>query len=439
MRTLAAAAACLVRAALPALSALAALLALAPASAAAAQLTPQRPTGLSRIACSFRQPVCLHATAALAPRETAYLLKTIDTTLAALRTLGLRAYLGDAGQGGSLDHDVYLSSDAKGAASYPDPGWPDGHFDTASAFTVLPRGAPRDCRTASDIARALAQAALLRIDPAIFEGVLAMSSSYLASLVAPCSAREVPAIADFQRRPDGALTHGTRQHFSGAMLFPAYLDQAYGKGHPGGVITSLLALAAQVTPRGMPSWQNEPDLFDALRLTTASHNFADGELLLDFAVARAFVGRAADGRHMEATGSLGALGEVRRDWRIPLASLPRRLAPSYPIQATGTVYLQVDIPANTTRGIRVTADWESGVLMRWAVVKRDARGREHGRHTAPGIVGQNHTQISIVSLKDVRSLVVVGTAIGSDDRSHPFDPDDGPPRRVSFVATLEHM
>ncbi|MFP6683686.1 MAG: hypothetical protein VB934_03200, partial [Polyangiaceae bacterium] len=66
-------------------------------------------------------------------------------------------------------------------------------------------------------------------------------------------------------------------------------------------------------------------------------------------------------------------------------------------------------------------------------------GRELLRHTAPGIVGQNYVKLSVVKLDGVSSLLIIGTPTGSDNRDHPFDPEDGPPRRVSFVATLEHM
>ncbi len=420
-------------------AAVALLLLVGSPSVALAHASPSRPTHLTRLLCSFRFPVCLHGEAASEPAEAKRALQLVEYSFDSLHILGLPTGLTDRGQGGSWHHDVYLTDSVAGATSHPDPRGPDGHFDKSSSFTLLKRPLAKDCRGQSEVTRAVAQAALLRLEPAGSEGVLAMGSSYIASLLAPCASTEVPAIADFQRRPDRAITSGSRHAFAGSMLFPAFLDHHYGKDTPAGVWTSLYAFSAQATPPGEFAWKNEPDFFDTLRLATEANRLNAGDLSLRFAAARALLTAPGPRSSIDSLPYVGELGNVRCDWRIPISSLPRRLAPSYPPQVTGAAYLQVDVPPGHTGGMRLTVDWEAGMLMRWAVVKRDAEGRELLRHTAPGIVGQNYVKLSVVKLDGVSSLLVIGTPTGSDNRDHPFDPDDGPPRRVSFVATLEHM
>lgn len=415
------------------------LLLVASPSVALANASASRPTDLTRLICSFRSPVCLHGAATSLPAEVQRALQLVENSFDSLPILGLPTGLSDRGQGGSWHHDVYLTDSVAGATSHPDPRGPDGHFDKSSSFTVLRRPLADDCRGQSEVTRALAQASLLHLDPAGAEGVLAMGSSYIASLLAPCASTEVPAIAKFQRRPDRAITSGSRHAFAGSMLFPAFLDHHYGKDTPAEVWTSLYAFSAQTTPPGEFAWKNEPDFFDTLRLATAANHLNAGELLLRFATARAMVTAPGPRSSIDSLPYVGQLGNVRCDWRVPISSFPRRLAPSYPPQVTGAAYVQVDVPPGHTGGMRLTVDWEAGMLMRWAIVKRDAEGRELLRHTAPGIVGEQFVQMSVVKLDGVRSLLVIGTPTGSDNRDRPFDPDDGTPRRVSFVATLEHM
>jgi hypothetical protein len=57
-----------------------------------------------------------------------------------------------------------------------------------------------------------------------------------------------------------------------------------------------------------------------------------------------------------------------------------RLAPLRPIEATGATYLWLDL-AGVKEDAEVTfvADWESGVLFHWALVKVDKAGFEVGQ------------------------------------------------------------
>ena len=89
----------------------------------------------------------------------------------------------------------------------------------------------------------------------------------------------------------------------------------------------LLALATQRTPAGAWDYKNEPDIFDILRATMRDRGSNLENLLLDFAVARAFVGSRSDGGHLGDVTRFGDAGRVRFEWAVPFASLPRRLAP----------------------------------------------------------------------------------------------------------------
>ena len=84
----------------------------------------------------------------------------------------------------------------------------------------------------------------------------------------------------------------------------------------------LLAVAAQRTPAGAWEWSNEPDIFDALRARMKARAGTLDELLLDFAVARAFVGSRSDGRTSPTSRASATLGRVRFEWAVPFAVAP---------------------------------------------------------------------------------------------------------------------
>src|SRR5690606_8857814 len=168
-------------------------------------------------------------------------LRAGDDALADLARLGLPAPVSDGGAGGDLALDLYLVP-GDGAAAHPDLPAP-GLFARDSAFAIVGTDPGAPCELASDVARAVAQATLLGLDRTVHDGVLAMQSTYLASLVRPCPPRELAAIDRAQRQPERAITAGARDQISGAMLFPWVLDAAYGRGAPASVMNGLLAIA----------------------------------------------------------------------------------------------------------------------------------------------------------------------------------------------------
>jgi hypothetical protein len=264
-----------------------------------------------------------------------------------------------------------------------------------------------------------------------------MAASYLASLVADCEALEIPAIDAFQAHPERSFVAGDPSQPDGAMLFPWFLDDTLGVGGPGRAMVGLIALACQRTPPGSWEWQNEPDTFDVLRATMKDRRSSLENLLLDFAVARAFVGSRSDGAHLSDVERFGDAGRVRFEWSVPFASLPRRLAPLEPIEPTGMTYVWLDLTGAPPGGeVTLVADWEPPALFRWSLVKVNHDGAEAGRLDVAGVFGETHAEKTLIGLDGLAGVIVVGVNIGSTDRSHPFDPDEQPLMPHGYTVTL---
>ena len=65
------------------------------------------------------------------------------------------------------------------------------------------------------------------------------------------------------------------------------------------------------------------------------------DLLLDTAVARAFMGSSDDGLHQLETRTLGDAARVPLDWDLPWPATPKRVAPRAPVYPSGASYLVV--------------------------------------------------------------------------------------------------
>lgn len=390
------------------------------------------PASTPVVACSFEEPVCVRASRSVNGAVVMSTLRHAEDALRGARALGLPPPLPPVGA--SAAFDVYLVPGAAPITASDLTPTSDG-WDRASAFAVLPPPSPRaGCEAPFAVARALAHAIALRFDAGAEAGAIAMTSSYLASILAPCANVELAAVDDFQRQPErGFMSDGG----GGAMLFPWFLDDAYGRGTPGLVMSSLLALVTQKTPPGSLEWRNEPDVFDALRATMKGRGASLDGMLLDFAIARAFVGSRSDGGHLADVARFGDAGRVRFEWSVPYDSLPRRLAPRSPIDPTGMTYLWVDT-TSAPKGAELTfvGDWELPAMFRWALVKVDQEGAESGRFEVAGVFGDSHAERTIVGLDGLSGVLVVGVNAGSMDRSHPFDPDELPLMPHGYTVTL---
>ncbi len=387
-------------------------------------------------ACSFTLPVCVHAPADVPGAALLESLAHLEAAMRAYDALGLPRPLPDGARGGSPSYDLYLERGPRRSPTRV------GHdlravgerFDAASAFAFITAPGRGGCTSASDAAYALGHAVAVRLDAGAEEGALAMAASYLAAIAAPCAAEELAAIDAFQRAPERALTGAALGALDGALLFPWYLDDAYGTGTPAQVAMSLLAIAAQSTPAGAPRFRAEPDTFDALRASLRSRGEDLDDLLLELAIARAFLGSRSDGAHLSDAERFGDFGRVRFEWSLPYATLPRRVAPLRPIEPTGATYVWLDLSAENAGArpdlkaaeITFVADWELPALFRWAIVKVDRQGAEAGRVEVAGIFGSSRAQRTVVGLDGLSGLLLVGVNAGSMIRSRPFDPDDAP-------------
>lgn len=444
-----------------------------------------RPGGGATPACSFTVPVCIHPSPATPAWAARSVLAAAEAALSGYRALGLPMPLPDAARGGGPQWDVYIAPpDAYTSAAPPSPSAPppaappspsarpstpappasppDAYtfpanvytsagltvadpeaeprrFDEAAAFTLLPEPATWGCDLGSLVARHAAEALLLGLDAGAERAVLAASASYLASIVAPCAAVEAPAIDAFQAEPHRAITAPRPGAASGALLFPMYLEEESGSGDPGRLVASLLAIASQRTDPASPTWQNEPDVFDALRSSMRFRRGSLDDLLLGFAVERAFVGDRSDGQHLAATDLYGKAGRVFFEWSVPYASLPRRLAPAdaRALEPTGATYLWLDLAgAPPETEITFVADWELPAVFRWSLVKVDRSGAEAGRIDVAGIFGTSHAERTLVLREELAGVIIVGTFAGSLDRSRPFDPDAAPFMPHAYEVTL---
>jgi hypothetical protein len=397
-----------------------------------------RPADAKLRACSFREPACVHTVGKVPIAHVLPALSALENAVRGLRALGLEPPR-DGGAGSNQAFDLYLVPSG-GAAAWSEPRLYGRGLDRINAFGVAAVDGLRGCALASEVARVSAQAALLDLDAAISEGTLAMQSSHLASLIAPCAELEAAALDRFQRGPELALTQGSRERFEGSMLFSSYLDQEHGKDQPAGVMTGLVALGTQATPDNATYWNNEPDVFDLLRRFLPASDLTLGDVLADFAVARAFVGSRSDGQHLGDTERFGLFGRVRFDWAVPYASLPRRLAPRAPIQPTGSTYVWVDTSkAAADRGLVADIQWETSFVYQWSAVRVDREGRELGRMTSGGVFGKDRAQLTVESLNGAAGLLLVGVSLGHDDRSSAFDPESGAPREAGYELTLHPL
>ncbi|APR83173.1 Hypothetical protein A7982_08522 [Minicystis rosea] len=388
------------------------------------------------VACSFDEPVCVRAAPSVNESAILSTIRNAEAALRGYRALGLPSPLTSVG--GPAAYDIYLVPGTEAPITIGELAPNSDGWDRASAFTILPPPSSRaGCEAPFHVAQSIADAIALRFDAGVEDGARTMSSSYLASIVAPCANVELAAVDDFQRHPERSFVAGDPGRADGALLFPWFLDEAYGRRTPGRVMASLIALSSQRTPPGSWSFRNEPDVFDALRATMKDRGSTLDQLLLDFAVARAFVGSRSDGGHLTDVERFGDFGRVRFEWSVTHDSLPRRLAPRGPIDPMGMTYLWVDTSsAPPSAELTFVADWELPSVFRWSLVKIDKNGAEAGRFDAGGIFGASHVEKTVVGVDGLAGVLVVGVNAESMDRSHPFDPDEQPLMGHGYTVML---
>jgi hypothetical protein len=331
-------------------------------------------------------------------------------------------------------------------------------IDRARAFTVLDANVRAGCRLDALLAREIARAILFRVAPATAEGIARAQTTYLATLVVPCAAGlAVDAAQVFQSRPERSVCdariaepgsapedgEGTRLvganglFAEGASLFWSRIDWAYGRT-PGSIITASWALSPTMTDVGAKRWHDEPDAFDVLRISfknALSTNSTIDDLLLDTAIARAFMGSADDGLHQVETRTLGDAARVPLDWDLPWPAQPKRLAPRAAVFPTGASYVVIHRAGSPPASrLRVELAWEEHARFRWAFVKLDASGHELGRVFIPAPERATEAQMTLAALEGVDRIMLVGVNAG--DPAYRFDPDDEVWEPHSWLLTL---
>jgi hypothetical protein len=376
-------------------------------------------------ACSFRQPLCVHASRKAPPRKILGALASTERAWeVATHALSLPPPDVDLVTGA---FDVYLVPHVPAGAD-AELGGRDAiaSFDRASAFMIVDEGA-EGCALDALVARETARAILWRVAPATDPATARAETAYLARLMVPCALEDVDGIDTFQAHPDASIAsmRDPSDYAFGASLFYWWVDWSFGNA-PGSVVQALWALAPTRTPMASERWIGRPDAFDVLRasfknaLTTGS---TLDDLLLDFAVAREFVGKTSDAEHMPETRSLGDAAEVHADWQVDWPAQPRRLASGRGIEPTGATYVVIDC-ASAPKGarLRVETEWEEHAALRWAAVKIDGDGHESAAVAIPSAERATAAQITVVDLEGVTKVVLVGTNAG--DPLDPFDPND---------------
>jgi hypothetical protein len=394
---------------------------------------PSRPLEAERAWCDVDQPVCIHVVGAVPRARVDEATRVARDTLALLHQQGLPPPLPDGGRGGSCSLDLYLTESGEAVGTFPEMETAIGRFDRAPVFGLLPSKVPGPaCSFGAVVAQVTTSAVLRRFDVALHPTTARMIGNHVAQFTAPCRARDLDGIDIAQRTPYLAISHGPA-----SALLAAYLDDVWGTGPVATVSAGLVATSSQWSEPTSWLLSNEPDFWDAFRGVMTDRGTSIGDALTDFAVQRAFLGDRNDGQHLRDGVWPGALGRVSFEWAIDYTSLPRRLAPLHPVEPTGASYVHVDMTgAAADAGLLFIAEWETSYVFEWAVVRLDAEGRELGRKTAGGVYGHDRVELTIENLDGAAALLVVGAALGHDDRQRGFDPDSGPPRPAGYTLTL---
>lgn len=381
-----------------------------------------RPVAAAR-RCDTRGRFCVHAVGQtqVDDAQAAAILGVANDALDTFLALKLPRPMPDIDLGGDASLDIYVDQGSLTTSAFIDPGSAVYGVDQAPAFIVMPPlGA--GCHGGFGLASAVGKAALLGLDAALESNSLAMLGDYLGTLAYPCTLAELEAVDTSMRAPERTFTGELGASDPASFLFPKFLEERYASGERGELTVALAAIAAQRTPKGA-ELVDEPDMFDALRITQQRNKTSLGDTLLEFSVWRAFMGSRSDDAHLFDVTKYGALGRVRIEWDIAYTSLPRYLAPLRPIEALGATYIWVDLAGATDQSeLTMKVDWEPPVAFRWAIVKLDGEGSETGRKELFGVLGSTQIETTLRDLRDAKSLLIVGVNEGIARRDLPFDP-----------------
>lgn len=386
----------------------------------------ERPSGAWRVRCAAERPVCVHARASVGEAAIELALGAAVESLRGLSALRLPGPLEDGSKGGGPALDLYLDERTERAEAFGDPGLWGTSWDRAPAFVVAPPPSIGDCSGELEIARGVVEASLLGLDAATDPSVLEAVSTHVGLLLAPCATSELARVDEAQRAPERSLLESPA-----AFLYLRHLEERWGSGRPGELSFAMVAISAQRSPSARPL-VDEPDVYDALRVTLRGNESSLPATALDHAVARAFLGSRSDDGHLVDVARYGDLGRPRHEWAVPYDSLPRSLMPARPVDALGATYVWVDLAsAPLDSELTVVAEWEEPVTFRWALVLVDGGGAELTRTEIVPVFGETRVEKTLRKLGGAGGVLIVGLSEGEARRDAPLDPSrEGPGPRM---------
>jgi hypothetical protein len=386
--------------------------------------TKARPAGKMPL-CSVIRPLCVHAEPGQMD-EARLALENLELAYDRLvLAMGLPPPHSDGVLGGSAALDAYLtppSAELGVHGGEPEPG----PFSEASAFCELPNGDPF----------LLARNATLCVGEAIAFGLDSSETPHLRRGFATWlwwasglpSTLDAEAIDAVQAHPEWPIGDRDRTPSSeGSALLFEYLETLRSAASPGELSSALFAASASPSELRGLEYVNEPDLFDVLRHSLDEEPARFASLMIDFTVARAFVGDRDDGLHLPALAWAGDFGRVRFDWSVKFSSLPRRVLVHPAVDSTGSLLIWLDldeVALGSALGVR--AEWEPPVSFQWQLVKLGMDGEELGRIDIPFQERGRDAEGRISNLEGARAVLIVGTNLEGIDLAHPFDPDVAP-------------
>lgn len=386
--------------------------------------TPSRPAGKTPF-CSRLRPLCVHGDAGEA-EEAVRALAALELAYDRLvLTLGLPSPHADAGLGGSDALDAYLNPpsaelDVALTALAPGP------FSEAAAFCRLPTGDRALLERNATLC--LGEAIALGLDASETPYVRRGFATWLWWAVGLPTSLDLEAIDEVQAHPERPIADRERSRGSeGSALFFEYLETLRSAGDPGELSAALLSASASPSRHSELTYVNEPDVFDVLRHSFDEETARFAALMIDFSVARAFIGDRDDGVHLPALGWSGAFGRVRFDWLLKFSSLPRRVLVSPAVDSTGSVLIWLDldkVALGEALGFR--AEWEPPVSFQWQLVTIGGDGEELGRIDIPFQERGRDAEGRVRNLVGVKAVLIIGTNLEGIDLAHPFDPDVAP-------------
>jgi hypothetical protein len=238
----------------------------------------------------------------------------------------------------------------------------------------------------------------------------------------------VLAIDSIQAHPERAIAGRELSDDSeGSAIFFEYLESVRSTRPWGELSAALFGTAVSSNSKLGLFYDNEPDLFDVLRHSLNEEHDRFAALMVNFSVARAFLGSREDGLHLPALAWAGDFGRMRADWLVKFSTLPRRVLVNPGVDSSGSVLIWLELDeVGLGAALGFHAEWEPPVSFQWQLVKVGPDGDEVARIDVPFQERAHEVDARLQNLDGASAILIVGTNLEGIDLSHPFDPDVAP-------------